>query len=83
MAFGRVEKEVVTDPALSLEAKGLYALLSTYADQYRKCYPAIETLVDLSGKSRRTVFRLLDELEEAGYVTRKRRSGASTLYTLR
>lgn len=71
--FGVVHTEVIQDPGLSLRAKGVYALLTTYADKQRNCYPAISTLAELSGVSRRTIERTLKELEEKNYVTRKGR----------
>jgi len=71
--FGVVHTEVIQDPTLSLRAKGVYSLLTTYADKKRNCYPAISTLAELSGVSRRTIERTLKELEEKNYVTRKGR----------
>lgn len=69
--FGIVNEEVVKDPGLSLRAKGLYALLSSYANKNRTCYPKINTLAEFSGVSRRSVERALNELEQKGYVTRE------------
>lgn len=71
--FGIVTDEVIKDPSLSLRAKGLYALLASYADKNRQCYPKINTLAEFSGVSRRSVERTLNELEEKGYLIRERR----------
>jgi len=71
--FGVVSTEVMRDLNLSLRAKGLYALLCTYAGKDRECYPAISTLSELSDVSRRTIERTLKELEDKNYVTRKGR----------
>jgi DNA-binding MarR family transcriptional regulator len=68
--FGVVHTRVIHDPDLSLRAKGLYALLATYADKDRICYPMISTLAEISGVSRRTIERTLIELEEKKYVKR-------------
>ena len=38
--------QVITDPSLTIQAKGLYALLSCYADKNRSCYPSLSTLAD-------------------------------------
>lgn len=76
--FGIVSDEVVKDPSLSLRAKGLYALLASYADKNRTCYPKINTLAEYAGVSRRSVERTLNELEEKGYLTREGR-----VFTLR
>jgi DNA-binding MarR family transcriptional regulator len=68
--FGVVHLEVIQDPGLSLRAKGLYALLCTYANKNRECYPSITTLSEISGVTRRTIERTLKELEDKHYVTR-------------
>jgi len=71
--FGIVHSEIIQDIELSLRAKGLYALLCTFADKDRSCYPKISTLSELSGVSRRTIERTMIELEQKKYVTRKGR----------
>lgn len=68
--FGIVSKEVLHDPELSLQAKGLYSLLCTYANQNRTCYPSISTLADLSNKSRSTIDKLIKELKKKNYLKR-------------
>lgn len=68
--FGIVSDEVVKDPGLSLRAKGLYALLTSYAGKDRTCFPSINTLAEMSGVSRRTVERTLNELEHKEYIKR-------------
>ena len=62
--FGIVHTEVLHNLDISLRAKGLYALLCTYADRDRTCFPSISTLSEMSGVSRRTIERTLKELEE-------------------
>lgn len=83
MIFGKVDKNAMLNPDVSLEAKGLYAILTTYAGKDRECFPGIDTLVNASGKSRSTVFRLMTELQNAGYITRQKRHGNSTLYKVK
>lgn len=68
--FGIVNSDIVGDPGLSLRAKGVYALLCTYANKERVCFPSIKTLSELSGVGRRTIERSLKELEDKKYVTR-------------
>lgn len=68
--FGIVNSDVVSDPILSLRAKGLYAILCKYADKDRICYPSMTTLAAEAGTSTRTIERLLKELKENDYVTR-------------
>lgn len=71
--FGMVHSDVIYDPDLSIRAKGIYSVLCTFADRSRRCYPSIKTISELSGVSRRTVERIIKELEEKNYVTRKGR----------
>ena len=68
--FGIVNYDVITDPELSLQAKGLYALLTCYADKSRICYPSISTLADISNKSQTQVSVYISELKELNYIKR-------------
>jgi hypothetical protein len=68
--YGVVNKDVTSDPQLSLQAKGLYAILCTYADKQRKCYPSIKTLADISNKSVSQVSVYIKELKTYGYLIR-------------
>lgn len=70
-SFGIVSKEVITDPDLSLQAKGLYAILSTYTNKKRECFPSLNTLADISDKSISQVSLYIKELKTKGYLTRK------------
>jgi DNA-binding IclR family transcriptional regulator len=69
--FGIINQEVMHDPGLSLRAKGVYAILCTFADKERMCYPKITTLSELCGVSRRTIERTLVELQTKKHVTRE------------
>ena len=71
--YGIVYTDPIRDPELSLRAKGLYALLATYADKDRKCFPSISTLCNESQVSRRTIQRLIKELKDKNYVKREGR----------
>ena len=44
--FGIVKYTVLSDPNLSIQAKGLYSLIACYADKNREAYPAASTLAD-------------------------------------
>ena len=68
--FGIVHQNIVSDPELSLQAKGIYALLCTYANKNRICFPSINTLADLCDVHPRTVDRKIRELKEKGYIKR-------------
>lgn len=69
--FGIVSSDVLSDPSLSLQAKGLYAILCTYANKNRECYPSISTLADLTNKSVSQISVYIRELKTKNYVTRK------------
>lgn len=73
-SYGIVNKKVIQDIRVSLRAKGLYSLLCTYANKDRKCYPSISTLAEISGVSRRTIERTLNELESFEYIKRDKRN---------
>jgi|TARA_R100000084_G_scaffold109435_1_gene76713 hypothetical protein len=68
--FGIVNYDVVTDPELSLQAKGLYALLSCYANKERTCFPSISTLSDISNKSSTQISVYIKELKDKKYIKR-------------
>ncbi len=68
--FGIVNYDVITDPELSLQAKGLYALLTCYANKSRTCYPSISTLADISNKSQTQISVYISELKELNYIKR-------------
>jgi len=68
--FGIINYDVVTDPELSIQAKGLYALLCCYADKSRTCYPSISTLADLTNKSTTQISVYIKELKDQGYLKR-------------
>lgn len=68
--FGIAHTKVIHDVDLSLRAKGVYTILCTFADKDRTCFPKISTLAELAGVSRRTIERILKELEEKNYVKR-------------
>ena len=65
--FGIVNKDVLTDPEISLTAKGVYALVCTYADKNGWCYPLISTLADVCDVHPRTIQRKLEELMQKGF----------------
>ncbi len=69
-AFGIVNKDILTDPELCLQAKGLYALICTYANKERTCFPSINTLADLCDVNPSTIHRNLNKLKQKGYIKR-------------
>jgi len=68
--FGIVKHKVCTDPELSVQAKGLYAVLCCYANKNRLCWPSISTLADDTGSSQSSVKRWIKELKSYKYIKR-------------
>lgn len=69
--YGIVDKDIMTDPDVSLQAKGLYAILTTFADKERKCFPSVSLLADISNKSVSQVSFYLKELKNKHYIKRE------------
>ncbi|MCL6447590.1 MAG: helix-turn-helix domain-containing protein [Armatimonadetes bacterium] len=75
--------KVIRNPTISPAAKGLYALLWSYADGDCICWPGIERLAQEMGCDERTIRRLAEKLVKAGAITKKRRGKTLTnLYFL-
>ena len=68
--FGIVKYKVLSDPNLSIQAKGLYSLIACYADKNREAYPSASTLADSMNVSQRYIFKLLKELRQHKYIKR-------------
>ena len=68
--FGIVYQEVESDTELCLHAKGLYALICSYSNKERTCFPSIETLADLCDVNPSTIHRNINKLKEKGYIKR-------------
>ena len=66
--FGIVSAQLMTDLTLSIEAKALYAILTTYCNKDRSCYPTTKKLMEITGKSRATIYRYLRELENKNVI---------------
>jgi|TARA_B100001758_G_scaffold247851_1_gene267735 DNA-binding MarR family transcriptional regulator len=71
--FGIISYKVMSDPSITLQAKGIYAILCLFADKNRSCYPSISTIADLADVSQRTVSRKIAELKDAKYIKRSNR----------
>ena len=68
--FGIVNSDIVTDPELSMQAKAVYTILTTYCNKERTCFPSIDTIADLCDVNPRTISRKIKELKEKGYIKR-------------
>jgi len=71
--FGIVSQDVLQDPELSIQAKGLYSFLCTYADKNRECFPSRNTMADHCNISVRYTGILIKELKEKKYIIRRGR----------
>lgn len=85
--FGIHAASVTLDPTIPPVSKCLYSVLTIFAGEKNSCFPSIETLVQVTGMSRDTIYRHLDILEKRGIIERqhKRKSGQfrNTVYILR
>jgi DNA-binding MarR family transcriptional regulator len=68
--FGIVSYEVISDPNLSIQAKGLYSMLACYANKEKTCWPSISTLSDDLNISQSSTNRLIKELKTCNYIQR-------------
>tara|TARA_R100000935_G_scaffold3660_1_gene9221 strand:- start:3105 stop:3362 length:258 start_codon:yes stop_codon:yes gene_type:complete len=68
--FGIVSQQVISDPSLTIQAKGLYSLLSCYANKERSCFPSLSTLADTLNVTPDTVSRYIRELKAHKYIKR-------------
>lgn len=84
--FGIHAASVTLDPTIPPASKCLYNVLTIFAGEKNSCFPSIETLVQVTGMSKDTVYKYLDILEECGVIERqhKRKSGQfrNTVYIL-
>lgn len=82
VSHARIPTAFLRNPNISLRAKGLYAILASYAGSAGTCTPSRETLAAHANVSLSTVKRILRELKEAGAIEITQRTGTSSLYAL-
>lgn len=70
MLWVKVSMQVLKDTDLSLQTRGMYSVLVALMGRREYCYPSVEYLMQETGVSRATVYRLLKSLEEKGYIRR-------------
>lgn len=78
--FVQIKNEVLTDNNLSLKAKGLYAYLYSKSDSWDFSY---ERIAKEQRDGDESVMSGLKELEEQGYLLRKKRQDGRVAYFLR
>jgi len=70
--FWAIPKEVASDKSLSMQAKMVYGILYTRKNGDNISWPGQEYIANGLGISRRSVIRHLQELEENGFISKKR-----------
>ncbi len=73
-SYGIVSLDIILDPDITLQAKGLYSTLACYANKERTCFPSISTLSNDLNVSERTIKRLIKELKNKKIVVRTGRN---------
>lgn len=63
-------KQVYTNPKISVGAKALYGVLSSYANKDGICFPSVNRMATDLDKSTRQISRWIDELVEARVIIR-------------
>ena len=82
--FTQVPNFILKNPALSSNAKVVYAMLLSYAWNHDRVFPGQERMAEDMGSSQPTIARAIAELEQVGYLEIAwRGQGLTNLYTLR
>jgi len=82
--FTQVPNFILENDNLSVGAKLTYAMMLRYAWAKDHCFPGQKTLATDAGMGVRSVVRYINELEERGFITIKRRGlGKVNIYELR
>ena len=85
--YGIIPKKVMKDKGLSIEAKAIYAFISSYAGAGITSFPSVNLITDMLGISRQRFNKHRKLLEDKGYITIKRNrspegSWGNNVYTL-
>ena len=76
--YGQIPTALLRDSSVSLQAKGIYGVLHSYA-KYKELegipesWPSQETLAEMTGVCKRYVRQLAKELANAGWITIEQR----------
>ena len=70
------------DACLPVSQKIILISLADQANDHGYCWPSVATLERRTGLSTRAIYKNLADLEQAGHITRKHRSGHSTIYVV-
>ncbi|MGY3188737.1 helix-turn-helix domain-containing protein [Lysinibacillus sp. TE18511] len=73
--FVMIPQSLARDKSLTHRDKIVYMTLCLFTDNTSKqSYPSAQTIADMSGLSRNSIFRALKALELAGYIRREQRT---------
>lgn len=82
LAAGYVTHSPAGEPLTTAQMATLKALAFCTGEHSNACYPAVQTLRKMTAVSVNTIRAALKDLEAMGFITRTRRAGTSTFYTL-
>ena len=66
--FGIIPKRVMKDTDLSIQAKGLYSYLCSYAGNKDTAFPSVKLITYELNISKDTFYKYLNELKDTGYI---------------
>ena len=82
--FTQIPNILLRTPDLSSQAKIVYAQLLSYAWSNDRCFPGQERMGENLGASRTSIYRALQELQDAGWLEVERRGqGKTNIYVLK
>ena len=82
LAAGYVTHSPAGEPLTTAQMATLKALAFCTGEHSNACHPAVQTLREMTAVSVNTIRTALKDLEAMGFITRTRRAGTSTVYTL-
>lgn len=82
LAAGYVTHSPAGEPLTTAQMATLKALAFCTGEHSNACHPAVQTLREMTALSVNTIRAALKDLEAMGFITRTRRAGTSTVYTL-
>lgn len=82
LAAGYVTHSPAGEPLTTAQMATLKALAFCTGEHSNACYPAVQTIREMTGVSVNTIRAALKDLEAMGFITRTSRTGTSTVYTL-
>jgi len=76
--YGKAPTKFLRDPKIKLQAKGLYSVMHSYSQPKElmlnpKTFVSLNTLAKATGLHRKNIMEWIRRLEEAGWLTVKRR----------